>query len=188
MRFVWLAMSLCAVTVLAGCADRDEPATDPSRVVAADRPLDTAGLDGDAAAARTAALLELALMQVTAPDLRRCILDFQGNGSPTDGFLPPRHGGWLIVATAVAADSAAFARRHAVAPASNPEPDDGWQDRIVYRALLRRADPADGAVACLSCVFDVTGERVVYTHAYALDTCQGAMAGERSLVTVMPGG
>lgn len=188
MRFAWLAMSLCAVTVLAGCADRHEPATDPNQVVAADRPLDAARLDGDAAAARTAALLELALVQVRAPDLRRCILDFRGDGASADGFLPPSHGGWLIVVAAVAADSAAFARRHAAAPASNPEPDDGWQDRIVYRAVLRRADVADGAVACLSCVFDVSGERVVYTYAYALDTCQGAMAGERSLVTVMPGG
>lgn len=187
MRFIrFLMPALCAVTMVAGCADRSEPPTDGSRVVAADRPLDAAGLDGDAAAARTAALLELALAQVKAPELRRCVLDFHGDGAPADSFLPPAHGGWLIVTAAAAADSAAFAQRHAAAPASNPEPDDGWQDRIIYRTLLRRADPADGAAACLTCVFDVTGERVVYRHAYALDTCQGAMAGERSLVTVMP--
>lgn len=187
MRFArHLMPALCAAGLLVGCTAGDQPPSGQIQVVAADRPLDAAGLDGDARAARVAALLELALVQVRAADLRRCILDFHGDAAPADGFLPPDHGGWLVVASAVAADSATFAQRHAAAPGANPLPDDGWQDRVTYRGLLRRADPADGAVACLSCVFDVTGEQVVYRAAYALDTCQGAMAGERSLVTVLP--
>jgi hypothetical protein len=101
-------------------------------------------------------------------------------------FLPPAHGGWLIVASALPADGDAFARRHAAAPDLNPDPDDGWQDRITYRALLRRSDPVDGSVACLSCVFDFAAGQVVYRHAYALDTCQGAVPGERALVAVVP--
>ncbi len=181
-----LVSALVAVAMVAGCADRDVPPADGSRVVAADRPLDSPGLGGDARAARTAALLELALAQVKAPELRRCILDFHGGDAPADDFRPPVHGGWLVVASAVADDSAVFAQRHAAAPEANPKPDDGWQDRVTYRALLRRADSADGSTACLSCVFDVTGERVVYRHAYALDTCQGPMAGDRSLVAVVP--
>ena len=63
----------------------------------------------------------------------------------------------------------------------DPEPDDGWQDRITYRTLLRSSDPADGSVACLSCIFDYSRGAVVYQHAYGLDTCPSTVPGEREL-------
>ncbi len=47
-------------------------------------------------------------------------------------------------------------------------------------------DRADGAVACLSCVFDYEGAELAYRHAYALDTCRRAIPPERDLATVMP--
>ena len=42
--------------------------------------------------------------------------------------------------SAQAVDGAADRRRQAVAPERVDEPDDGWRDRVVYRALLRSAD------------------------------------------------
>ena len=167
---------------LAACASEPETPPPATPAVALDRPLDAAAT-GDRVSVRTAALLEAALVQVAAADLRGCMVDFAG-GTPAR-FNPPAHGGWLIVASALPADGATFAARHEAAPELNPKPSDGWQDRITYRALLRSTDPTDGSVACLSCVFDYDAGRLSYRNAYALDTCQRGGPGERSLAAVL---
>jgi len=185
MRFVHTKVAQAVTVVcLAACADDPQPVDMPKRAVAADRPLDAAGLAAEAKETRTAALIEAALLEVKAADLQRCLADFRGDGASP--LQPPAHAGWLIVAAAVPIDGGEFKLRHAVAPELNPAPEDGWQDRITYRALLRSTRPDDGTVACLSCVFDFSAGHVVYRHAYALDTCHGAMPGERALVTVVP--
>jgi hypothetical protein len=167
--------------LLAACSADPEP---PAATTAAplDRPLD--GALADPVATRTAALIEAALAQVRSAELVQCITEFQQSGAGR--LQPPASGGWLIVASALPADGDAFARRNSAAPELNPEPDDGWQDRIVYRALLRSPDPADSFVACLSCVFDYEGAQIAYRHAYALDTCRRAVPPERDLATVVP--
>ena len=166
---------------LIGCAADPEPppitaATPP------DRPLDGAG--GDPVALRTGALLEAALAQVEPADLRRCLAEFAA--AAPGRFAPPAHGTWLIVAQSMPADGTAFRRRHAAAPELNPEPDDGWADRVVFRALLRAAEPTSGAVACLSCVFDYEAAALTYQRAYGLDACRRAVPPERDLATVVP--
>jgi hypothetical protein len=171
-----------SLLALAACSGEPEPAPPVSPAVPLDRPLDAAA-GGERVSVRAAALIEAALAQVGAADLRRCMADFAG-GAPTR-FLPPAHGGWLIVASALPADGAAFAARNEAAPELNPARTDGWQDRVTYRALLRSANPTDGAVACLSCVFDYDAARLTYRHAYALDTCQRGSPGERTLATVL---
>ena len=169
------------LVALAACTGEAEP---PPIAVATppDRPLD--GALGDPMAVRTAALIEAALAQVRPQDLRRCVDEFLQ--SAPSRFQPPAHGGWLIVASTLSAEGDTFARRHAASPEFNPEPEDGWQDRITYRALLRPVDRADASVACLSCVFDYEGAELSYRHAYALDTCRRAIPPERDLATVMP--
>lgn len=185
MRLVHITtLQAVMVVFLAACAADPRPSDTPKRAVAADRPLDAAGLAAEARATRTAALIEAALVQVKAADLQRCLTDFRGGSAGQ--LQPPAQAGWLLVAAALPADGSEFKLRHAAAPELNPEPEDGWQDRITYRALLRSLQPDDGTVACLSCVFDFAAGRVVYRHAYALDTCHGAMPGERALVTVVP--
>ena len=167
---------------LAACSSEPEMPLPATPAAPLDRPLDAAAT-GDRVSVRTAALLEAALVQVAAADLRRCMIDFAG-GLPAR-FNPPAHGGWLIVASALPDDGATFAARHEAAPERNTKPSDGWQDRITYRALLRSTDPTDGAVACLSCVFDYEAGRLSYRNAYALDTCQRGAPGERTLATVV---
>jgi len=185
MRFVHATVLQVVIAVfLTGCAEDSPPVNTPSRAVAADRPLDAAGMAAETRETRTAALIEAALVQVKAADLQHCLADFRGGGA--SALQPPAHAGWLIVAAALPAAGSEFKLRHAAAPELNPEPEDGWQDRITYRALLRSPRLDDGTVACLSCVFDFTAGQVVYRHAYALDTCHGAMPGERALATVVP--
>ena len=167
--------------VLAACAGEPEPPP-VTAAIAPDRPLD--GADGDPVAVRTAVLIEAALAQVRPEDLRRCLVEFSA-GSPGQ-FQPPAHATWLIVASALPVDGATFQRRQAAAPELNPEPDDDWQDRVVYRALLRPADRSASAVACLSCVFDHEDGKLAYRRAYALDTCRRAVPPERDLATVIP--
>jgi hypothetical protein len=167
--------------VLAACAAEREPPP-ITTAVAPDRPLD--GADGDPVAVRTAVLIEAALAQVRPQDLRRCLDEFSA-GSPGP-FRPPALATWLIVASALPVDGATFQRRRAAAPELNPEPDDGWQDRVVYRVLLRPPDRADSAVACLSCVFDHEDGQLAYRRAHALDTCRRAVPPERDLATVVP--
>lgn len=173
---------LVMLAMLAACAGESEPPPAVTSAVPPDRPLD--GALGDPVAVRTAALIEAALAQIHPGDLRRCIDEFQ----QTDhGKLqPPRQRGWLIVASALPAEGQAFARRHAAAPELHPEPTDGWQDRVTYRAVLRPVDRADGTVACLSCVFDYENAIFAYRQAYALDTCRRAIPPERDLATVIP--
>ena len=181
MARLYVSMALILVT-LAACTREPEP---PPATIAAtppDRPLD--GALGDSVAVRTAVLIEAAVAQVRPPDLRRCVDEFRQ--SAPNRFQAPAHGGWLIVASALPADGEAFTRRNVAAPELNPEPEDGWQDRITYRALLHGVDRAEGAVACLSCVFDYEGAELAYRHAYALDTCRRAIPPERDLATVMP--
>ena len=139
---------------------------------------------GNELSARTAALIEAALVEVKAADLRRCLAEFLGD--PPARFQLPAHGGWLVIASALPAAGPVFAARNEAAPDLNPEPDDDWQDRITYRALLRSANPVDASAICLSCVFDYGAGKVTYRHAYALETCQRAAPGERGLVAVMP--
>ncbi|MFO1048409.1 MAG: hypothetical protein U1E52_10985 [Geminicoccaceae bacterium] len=147
--------------------------------VAPERPLD--GPLAGPMAVRTAVLIEAALAQVRPADLRRCIGEFG-----TSGFQLPAHGQWLIVASALPVGGAGYARRLAAAPELVAEPDDDWLDRITYRTLMRAADPQDGAVACLSCVFDYVGGRVAFQTAYGLDTCRRAVPPERDLAIVVP--
>jgi hypothetical protein len=176
-KLVWVSL-----LALAACSGEPEPAPPVSPAVPLDRPLDAAA-GGERVSVRTAALIEAALVQVGAADLRRCLTDFAGDTPPR--FAPPAHGGWLIIASALPADGAAFATRNEAAPELNPTPADGWQDRVTYRALLRSVSPTDGSVACLSCVFDYDAARLIYRHAYALDTCQRGSPGERTLATVL---
>jgi hypothetical protein len=180
--------AVLAVVVASATACSSAPGVAPlvAPPVASDRPLDSAQLAPGSIAARTAALIEAALLQVTAADLRRCLVAFEGEGSLQSRWAGVRPEGWLIVASALPADGPAFALRHEVAPELNPAPDDGWQDRITYRTLLRSPDSADGAVACLSCVFDYDNRSVAYRQAYALDTCAGSVPGERELATMLP--
>ena len=110
-----------------------------------------------------------------------CGVAWPTSGAVVPARFNPQPAGWLIVAAALPATGSEFELRHAAAPELNPDPEDGWQDRITYRALLRSQRPDDGTVACLSCVFDFTAGRVVYRHAYALDTCHWRDAGEREL-------
>ena len=173
-----LALVLLA---LVGCTAEPEPPP-ITAATPADRPLD--GAAGDPVALRTAALLEAALAQVRPADLRRCLADFAAEAPGQ--FEPPAHGTWLIVAQSLPVDGAAFRRRHAAAPELNPEPEDGWADRVVFRALLRAADPTSGAVACLSCVFDYEAAALTYQRAYGLDACRRAVPPERDLATVLP--
>ena len=175
-KLIWVAG-----LALAACSSEPEPLP-PTPAVPLDRPLDAAAT-GDRVSVRTAALLEAALVQVGAVELRRCMADFTGDAPPR--FALPAHGGWLIVASALPADGAAFTARNEAAPELNPKPSDDWQDRVTYRALLRSANPSDDSVACLSCVFDYEGGRLTYRHAYALDTCQRGAPGERSLAAVV---
>jgi hypothetical protein len=139
-------------------------------------------------AARTAALVEAALVQVAVADLRRCLVEFQAEADPAGRPAPRRHRGWLIVAAAQPADGSVFQLRRAVAPELNPVPGDGWQDRLTYRTLLRSPDPADGSVACLSCVFDYDGGTIFFRHAYALETCPSTVPDERELAVSLPVG
>ena len=176
-----LRVAIVPVLVMLAACSR-EPGPPPAATASPDRPLD--GALADPIAVRTAALIEAALAQLRPGDLHRCVDEFQQSAGAT--FRPPTHGGWLIVASALPGDGEAFARRNAAAPELNPEPEDGWQDRVTYRALLRPANSADGAVACLSCVFDYEGARLTYRHAYALDTCRRAIPPERDLATVIP--
>ena len=169
------------LTALAACSHDPEPPAANAPAVAADRPLDDPSNTAESLAARTAALVESALVQVRSADLERCLADFQGGA---DGTHRPAHTyqrAWLVVAASLPADGPVFALRREVAPELNPEPEDGWQDRITYRTLLRSPDPADGSVACLSCVFDYSRGAVVYQHAYGLDTCPSTVPGEREL-------
>ncbi len=170
-----------ALLALAGCAKEPPPPPAVSVAVAPDRPLD--GARG-AAAMRTAALIEAALAQVEPRDLRRCLADFE-TGAP-GRFRPPAHATWLIVASALPVEGDFFRRRHQVAPEMNPVPGDGWQDRLVYRSLLRSTDDVAGSVACLSCEFDYEGAALVYRRAYALDACRRAIPPEQDLATVVP--
>ena len=170
-----------AMLALAACSSEPEPPP-ITPAVPLDRPLDAAAT-GHRVSVRTAALIESALVQVGAADLRRCLAEFTGDAPPR--FAPPTHGGWLIVASALPADGPAFAARHEAAPELNPEPGDGWQDRVTYRALLRATNPTDGAVACLSCVFDYDAGRLSYRNAYALDTRERGGPAERSLAAVV---
>ncbi|MGD9507160.1 MAG: hypothetical protein AB7O95_01280 [Geminicoccaceae bacterium] len=147
-----------------------------------DRPLD--GYLPDPTAMRTALLIESALAQVRPVDLRRCLDEFGSAGRSS--LRPPAHGGWLIVASAQEVGDPGYRRREAALPGSVGEVEDGWLDRIAYRALLRSADPSSGAVACLSCVFGFEGGRLTFRHAYALDTCRRAVPPERDLATVVP--
>ncbi len=178
------AIRIVLVAILpafAACSHDREPPAALVPAVAADRPLDDASNVAESLAARTAALVESALVQVRSADLERCLADFQGGAGVT---LRPAHTyqrAWLIVAASMPADGPVFALRREVAPELNPEPDDGWQDRITYRTLLRSPDPGDGSVACLSCVFDYSRGAVVYRHAYGLDTCPATVPGEREL-------
>lgn len=164
--------------LLAACASEPPPPS-PTVAVAPDRPLD--GPLAGPVAVRTAMLVEAALSQVRAADLRRCVDEFGSSG-----FRLPTHGRWLIVASALPVDGAGYARRLAAAPELTAKPDDDWLDRITYRTLLRAADPQDGSVACLSCVFDYVGGRVAFQSAYGLDTCRRAVPPERDLATVLP--
>lgn len=177
------ARKLLPIAALALVACSSEPEPPPGTpAVPLDRPLDAAAT-GDRVSVRTAALIEAALAQVDAGALRRCLADFTGDAPAR--FAPPAHGGWLVAAAALPADGPAFAARHEAAPELNPQPSDGWQDRVTWRALLRAKDPTDGSVACLSCVFDYEAGRLTYRNAYALDTCQRGAPGERTLATVV---
>ena len=180
------AAPLVIALALAACSSDPDPSASGAPAVAVDRPLDSAHLAAESMAARTAALVEAALVQVTAADLRRCLADFQGEGGAEGGAAPKQQRAWLIVAAAQPADGPVFSLRHEVAPELNPTPDDDWQDRITYRTLLRSTDPADGSVACLSCVFDYERGAIAYRHAYALDTCPSTVPGERELATTRP--
>ena len=171
---------LATLTLVMACAADPDPPPVATAAASPDRPLDS--YLGDRTAVRAAALTEVALAQVRPGDLGHCLDEFGREGAAQ--FRPPAHGGWLIVTSALPADGAAFARRQEVAPELHPDLDDGWLDRIVYRALLRTADARD--VACLSCVFDYEGGRVIYRHAYALDTCRRAVPPERDLAIAMP--
>jgi hypothetical protein len=171
---------LSLLSLLAGCAAEPEPPP-ATAAIAADRPLD--GVAGDAAAIRTAALLEAALAQLPVDDLRRCVAEVAGVAS---GLAPPAHGSWLIVASALAADGPAFARRRDAAPELHPEPDDGWQDRVVFRTLLRPADRSVPGAACLSCIFEREDDRLSFRHGYALPRCDRAVPPERDLAVVIP--
>jgi hypothetical protein len=176
------AIAALLVLTLATCASEPEPTPVATVAVPPDRPLDDPWTESSAV--RTAALIEAALAQVGAKDLRRCLDEFQQGGPPR--FRPPTHAGWLIVASALPADGKQFTRRNEAAPDLNPAPADGWQDRVTYRGLLRHADPVDGTLACLSCVFDYEGTTIAYRHAYALDTCRRAVPPERDLAVVVP--
>jgi hypothetical protein len=171
---------LATLTLVVACAAEPDPPPGATAAAPPDRPLDS--YLGDPTAVRAAVLTEVALAQVRPGDLGHCLDEFGRQGAAR--FRPPAHGGWLIVTSALPADGAAFARRQEAAPELHPDPDDGWLDRIVYRALLRTADA--GEVACLSCVFDYEGGRVTYRHAYALDTCRRAVPPERDLAIAMP--
>ena len=171
-----------SLTMLAACSSEPERRPPSALPIPLDRPLD--GTSRDISAARTAALIEAALVEVKAADLRRCLVEFLGD--PPARFRSPAHSGWLVVASALPAEGPVFAARHEAAPGLNARPDHDWQDRITYRALLRSANPVDASVACLSCVFDYDAGRVTYRHAYALETCQHAGPGERALVAVLP--
>jgi hypothetical protein len=164
---------------LAACASGSEPPATGTAALPPDRPL--GGMHRDAAAERSAALVEAALASVSAADLRRCVGDSRRGAGAR--LAPPAGGGWLIVASAIPADGEAFRRRHEAAPALNPEPADGWHDRVTYRGLSR--GPDGEAAACLSCVFDYEEAVLVYRHAYALDTCRRAVPPERDLATVV---
>ena len=172
--------AMLLVALLAGCAADPEPPP-PTAAAPADRPLD--GPVRTPQELRTAALLEIAVAQVQPADLRRCLGEF---GSAASGLAPPAHRTWLVVASALPADGDAFARRQAAAPELHPDPDDGWLDRIVYRALLRAADPSDPTTACLSCVFDYEGGAVVFRRALGMDRCERAVPPERDVATVVP--
>ena len=169
----------CALLgLLAACAP-DTPAPSPTAAVAPERPLDGPLLGP--AAVRTAVLIEAALAQVRPTDLRRCVDEFGSSG-----FRLPAHGRWLIVASALPVGGAGYARRIAAAPELVAEPDDDWLDRITYRTLLHASAAQDRSVACLSCVFDYAAGRVVYRHAYGLDTCRRAVPPERDFAIVVP--
>lgn len=179
---------LAVVMGLAACSSDPEPPSGSVRAVAADRPLDAGPLAAESIPARTAALIEAALLQVAAADLRRCVVEFHGEGGHPAATAPLRRRSWLIVAAAQPVDGPVFELRHEVAPELNQVPDDDWQDRIVFRTLLRDADSPAGPPACLSCVFDYERGRVAYRHAYALDTCTATVPGERELAIVLPQG
>lgn len=180
------AALIAVVLAPVACSSDPELASGDAQAIAADRPLDSAHMAAQSMAARTASLLEAALVQVTAADLRRCLAGFQSKGDAAVGLAPTRPRTWLIVAAAQPVDGPVFALRHEVAPELNPTPGDDWQDRITYRTLLRSPDPAEGSVACLSCVFDYESGAIAYRHAYALDTCHSTVPGERELATVVP--
>jgi hypothetical protein len=167
------------LALLAACSAEVEPIATGTAALPADRPL--GGVDHDAMAERSAALVEAALASTPAADLRRCVADFRRGAGVR--LAPPANGGWLIVASALPADGEAIRRRHEAAPELNPEPADGWQDRVTYRGLVR--GPDGEAAACLSCVFDYEAAVLVYRHAYALDTCRRAVPPERDLATVV---
>ena len=84
-------------------------------------------------------LIEIALAQVRSADLRRCLDEFTGSNSP--GFRPPTHGGWLVVASAQAADDPAHElRRDAAHARAHAVPLERQPDRaIVGQARMRRA-------------------------------------------------
>jgi hypothetical protein len=186
-RAAHAALLMTALTLAACNSDPEVPAGGAA-AVAVDRPLDGTQLAAESKAARTAALVEAALAQVTAADLRRCLSDYLGETIVADARVPVRQHAWLIVAAAQPASGAVFALRREVAPELNPMPADDWQDRVTYRTLLRSPNPADGSVACLSCVFDYESGTIAYRHAYALDTCPSTVPGERELATKAPVG
>ena len=131
-KLIWVAG-----LALAACSSEPEPLP-ATPAVPLDRPLDAAATS-DRVSVRTAALLEAALVQVGAVELRRCMADFAGDAQPR--FAPPAHGGWLIVASALPADGAAFTARNEAAPELNPKPSDDWQDRVHLSGAAALGEP-----------------------------------------------
>ena len=176
------ATQLLWVRLRAGRLSSEPEPARRSPAVPLDRPLDAAAT-GDRVSVRTAALLEAALAQVGAAELRRCMADFAGDA-------PPRFratGAWRLADRGLRPAGRRRRVRRPQRGGTRAQPAAcrrlAGSGHLPGAAALG-ATRADGAVACLSCVVRLRRRPATYRHAYALDTCQRGAPGERTLATV----